>query len=359
MKKLIQFELRKIFSKRLTQVTLAALLLLSVLFGFSTYQNMYAFDGISNEGSGRTAVEIDKSVAEKYEGMLTDEKVQQMMADFKPTQDDLHGMNAAYLSHNAMQSALFRKFSDLDGNWNGLSVSDVFGDKEIKIGYTYGWLKTSENMVMIFIVLSLAIVIMVAPVFSGEYGVVDNIILTSKYGRTKCAAAKIIGSILAALIVTSAVSAINLIYAFILYGSSGLDCSILFAPAGFVEGYIPFNITCGTLLKYQILLAFTSAISITGVTLVLSAVCKSQMVALVASAAIYLFPVILSVSETSPLFRFITLLPLYHVQFVSLMSVDQMGNGVLYAVLAVPVALIFMGIGIVISRRTFAKHQVS
>ncbi len=113
------------------------------------------------------------------------------------------------------------------------------------------------------------------------------------------------------------------------------------------------------MLKYQILLAFTSAISITGVTLVLSAVCKSQMVALVASAAIYLFPVILSVSETSPLFRFITLLPLYHVQFVSLMSVDQMGNGVLYAVLAVPVALIFMGIGIVISRRTFAKHQVS
>lgn len=358
MKKLIQFELRKIFSKRLTQVTLGALLLLSVLFGVSTYQNMYAFDGISNEGTGRTAVEIDKSVAEKYEGILTDEKVQQMMADFKPTQD-LHGMNAVYLYHNAMQSALFRNFSDLDGNWNGLRVSDIFGNEEIKIGYTYGWLETSQNMVRIFIVLSLAIVVMTAPVFSGEYGGVDNIILTSKYGKTKCAVAKIIGSILAALIVTAAVSAINLIYAFMLYGSIGLDCSILFAPAGFVEGYIPFNITCGTLLKYQILLAFTSAVSVTGVTLVLSAVCKSQMVALVASAAIYLFPVMLPVTETSSLFRIIALLPLYHAQFVSLMSVDQMGSGVLYAVLAVPVALIFMGIGIVISRRAFAKHQVS
>lgn len=358
MKKLIQFELRKIFSRRLTQVTLVALLLLSVLFGFSTYQNMYAFDGISNEGIGRTAVEIDKSVAGKYEGMLTDEKVQRMMADFKPTQD-LHGMNAAYLYYNAMQSALFRNFSDSDGNWNGLSVSDVFGDEEIKIGYTYGWLKTSENMVMIFIVLSLAIVVMTAPVFSGEYGGVDNIILTSKYGRTKCAAAKIIGSILAAVIVTAAVSAINLIYAFMLYGSSGLDCSILFAPPGFVEGYIPFNITCGTLLKYQILLAFTSAVSITGVTLALSAVCKNQMAALVASAAIYLFPVMLPVSETSPLFSIITLLPLYHVQFVSLMSVEQMRSGLLYAVLAIPVALTFIGTGIVVSYRAFAKHQVS
>lgn len=358
MKKLIQFELRKIFSKRLTQAALISLFLLSVLLGFSAYQNMYAFDGISNEGTGRIAVGIDKAIAEKYEGQLTDEKVQQMMIEFKPKQD-LHGMNAAYLYQNALQSALFRNFSDLNGNWNGLSVSDVYGNEEIKIGYTYGWLKTSQNMVRIFIVLSLVVAIMTAPVFSGEYGGVDNIILTSKYGKTKCGAAKIIGSILAALIVTAVVSAINLIYAFILYGSSGLDCSILFAPADFVEGYIPFNITCGTLLKYQILLAFTGVISITGITLAVSAVCKNQTVALVVSAAIYLFPIMLPVTETSSLFKIITLLPLYHAQFVSLMSVDQISSNVLYALLAVPVALILMGIGILVSSRVFAKHQVS
>lgn len=358
MKKLIKFELRKIFAKRLTQIAIIALLLLSIFFGFSTYQNMFAFDGISQEGTGRKAVEIDKSIAENYAGILTDEKVQQMMIDFKPTQD-LHGMNAAYIYRNATQSALFRNFSDLDGNWNGLSVSDVFGDEEIKIGYTYGWLQTSQNMVRIFIVLSLVIAIMIAPVFSGEYGGVDNIILTSKYGKTKCSMAKIIASIFAALIVTTVISAISFVYALILYGSSGLDCSILFAPAGFVEGYIPFNITCGTLIKYQILLAFTSAISIAGITLLLSATCRNQMVALVASAAIYLFPIMLPVTETSPLFSVITLLPLYHAQFVSLMSVDQISGGVLYALLAVPVALIIMGIGIVISRKVFARHQLS
>lgn len=358
MKKLIQLELRKIFSKRLTQAALIALLLLSVFLGFSAYQNMYAFDGKSREGTGRTAVEIDKSIAEKYAGMLTDEKVQQMMTEFKPMQD-LHGMNAAYLYRNALQSVLFRNFSDLNGKWNGLSVSDVFGNEEIKIGYTYGWLTTSQNMVKIFIVLSLVVAIMTAPVFSGEYGGVDNIILTSKYGKTKCATAKIIGSILAALIVTTVVSAINLVYAFILYGGGGLDCSILFASSDFVEGYIPFNITCGTLLKYQILLAFTSTISITGITLVLSAVCKNQMAALVASAAIYLFPVMLPVTETSSLFKIITLLPLYHVQFVSLMSVAQISSNLLYALLAVPVALIVMGIGIFVSCGFFAKHEVS
>lgn len=101
---------------------------------------------------------------------MTDEKVQQMMIEFKPKQD-LHGMNAAYLYQNALQSALFRNFSDLNGNWNGFGVSDVFESEEIKIGYIYGWLQTSQNMVRIFVVLSLVVAIMIAPVFSGEYGV--------------------------------------------------------------------------------------------------------------------------------------------------------------------------------------------
>ena len=94
MRILIHFELRKIFSKKLTEIALIAILLLSVLFGFSTYQNKYAFDGKSDGGTGKTAVEIDKEIAAKYEGILTDEKVQQMMNDFAP-KSDLHGMNAA------------------------------------------------------------------------------------------------------------------------------------------------------------------------------------------------------------------------------------------------------------------------
>ena len=146
MTKMIQFELRKIFSKRLTQIALIMILVFSGVLGFSSFQNKYAFDGISKEGSGKAAVEIDKEIAAKYEGLLTDEKVRQMMNDFS-SNTDLHGMNAAYLYHNAMQSAVFTRFSDTDGNWNGSSVADVFGGESIKIGYVDGWLTTSQNMV--------------------------------------------------------------------------------------------------------------------------------------------------------------------------------------------------------------------
>ena len=260
---------------------------------------------------------------------------------------------------NATQSAAFSRFSDKEGNWNGLSVSDVFGNEEIKIGYVDGWLSTSKNMVRVFIALALAVIIMLAPIFSGEYEGVDNIILTSKYGKTKCTTAKVAAGILTAILTTALVAAFNLLLALIFYGTEGLDCSILFAPSDYAEGFIPFNITCGTLLKYQILLAFTCTLSVTGITLLISAISKNQIVAFVASMAIFLFPVLLPITEANPLFRLIGLLPLHHVQAVSLLSVEQMSNGMLYAVWAIPTALLFLGIGAVISRRVFAKHQVS
>ena len=358
MKTLIKFELRKILTKRFSLISIAVILLLSFILAFSSFQGMHAFDGKSTEGGGKSAVAIDKAIAAKYEGILTDEKVQKIMTEFKPTYD-LQGMNAKYLYLNALQSATFSRFSDMDGNWNGLSVSDVFGDGEIKIGYINGWLNTSQNMVKVFIVLSLIIMLVIAPVFSGEYSGVDNIILTSRYGKTRCAAAKVTASLLASIFITFLVSAFNLIFAFAVYGKEGLDCSILFAPLGFVEGYIPFNITCGTLLKYQILLAFSSAISVTGITLLLSALCKSQMIAFVLSATVHLMPGMLPISETNALYRVIVLMPFYHSQFSSIMSVEQIQNGTLYAIWAGPTALIFLGIGAVISRHIFAKHQVS
>ena len=343
MKNLIKFELRKILTKRFAVISVAAILLLSLILSFSTLHSMYAFDGNGTEETGKAAVEIDKQIALKYEGKLTDNKVQQMMSEFKPTQDS-HGMNAKYIYQNALQSSVFSHFADIDGSWNGLSVADVFGDKEIKVGYVNGWLSTSQNMAKIFIVLSLVIILLIAPVFSGEYGGVDNIILTSKYGKTKCATAKVLASLLSAVFITTLV---------VIYGTEGLDCSILFAPIDFLEGYIPFNITCGTVLKYQILLAFMSAISVTVIVLILSAVCKSQMIAFVISAAIYVIPIMLPISETSALYRIIVLMPLFYSQYISIMSVEQMHNGMLYAVWSIPVAIALVVIGSIISHKAF------
>lgn len=81
MKNLIKFELRKILTKRFAVISVAAVLLLSLILSFSTLHSMYAFDGNGAEETGKAAVEIDKQIALKYEGKLTDNKVQQMISE--------------------------------------------------------------------------------------------------------------------------------------------------------------------------------------------------------------------------------------------------------------------------------------
>lgn len=229
MKRLIQFELKKIFSKRLTQAALAILFLLSMLLLFSTFQNKHAYDGHNREGSEREAVEIDKFIAEKYAGLLTDEKVIQMLQDFRVESE----INAKYIYQNAVQSAVTARFSDIKGDWNGQTVSDVFGSEEIKIGYVDGWLGVSQDFIRLTVVLCLVIILILAPVFSGEYSGVDHLILSSKYGKTKGAEAKVIAGFLTAAL--AAFDSICSLYVGRFYavrcGGSGLQYP--FCPAGF------------------------------------------------------------------------------------------------------------------------------
>ena len=357
MKTLIQFELKKIFSRRLSQAAFVLVLLLSGLFTFSTYHNKYACDGNGREGTGRMAVEIDKAIAKKYEGELTDAKVKEMLSDLIP-KGDFQGLNVKYVYQNAMQSAVAARFLDADGNWNGLCVSDVFGGEKIMIGYNDGWLSTSQDMVQIIVVLVLAAIVLTTPVFSGEYSGVDQIILTSRYGRSKCAAAKVAATILTVFLMTAVILMIHLIWAFFLYGKEGLSCSILFAQLTFSERFIPFNITCGTLLGYQAFLAFTGVMGATGFTLLFSAICRNQMTTVVVSVFFFVLPMFLPVSEASSLFKLLVLLPVYHAQFVSLMGAGQIQGQLLYAVWAFPVAALLFGIGSIGGRRIFARHQV-
>lgn len=357
MKTLIRFELKKIFSRHLSIAAFVLVLLLSFFFNIFSYQNKYASDGKGREGNGRKAVEIDKEIAGRYEGELTDEKVKTMLSDLMP-QMDLHGLNAKYVYQNAMQSAVAARFADIEGNFNGLRVSDVFGSETIKIGYTDGWLGTSQDMVRIIVVLVLAVIVMTAPVFSGEYDGVDQIILTGRYGRSKCTAAKVTAAILAAFLLTAVTLWQHLALAFLLYGKEGLSYSILFGQLTYSERFIPFNITCGTLIGYQVLLAFTGAEGAVGFTLLFSAICRNQITAAAASVFFYMLPVLLPVTETSSLFKLVVLLPVYHAQFISLMSVGQIRGPLLYAIWALPVSALLFLTGSTGGRRVFAHHQV-
>lgn len=96
-----------------------------------------------------------------------------------------------------------------------------------------------------------------------------------------------------------------------------------------------------------------------GATLILSALCKNQLTALAAALAVYAFPALLPVAETSSLFQVIALSPLYQLLFVAVMSVRQISGDLLYAIGALPVSAILAAAGGVIAQKIFAGHQVT
>lgn len=346
MRRLVWFELKKIFSRKLVWVGM--LLVLAVSMG-----------GFSDMSPGSVAYE--QEIAARYEGILNDEKVQRMLADFKPTQEQIEqwkGIDVAYIGMNSMQQAVHRLFANSDGSWNGKTVRDVYGDQKIQVGYYSGWLDFSQNLVKVTVALAILSIIMVAPVFSGEYGGADSLLLTARFGRTKCVTAKLLAAFLACLCLLLIFLAGNFIAAGILMGREGLDSSVLFCGI-YYENYMRFPIDCGTMLWYQAVLAVTGIIMLVGITVLLSALASSQTVALIAAAALFLCPQFFSIPETSPVFRIIGLFPVYHFQFSSLMSVEQIDGNLLYAVWAIPAAALTAVLGMGLAGWAWRRHEVN
>ena len=68
MKRLIYFELRKIFSRRLAQIALIGVLLFTALLSITTYRNKYAYDPYIGQGSGKRRWKSTKQLRQGMRG---------------------------------------------------------------------------------------------------------------------------------------------------------------------------------------------------------------------------------------------------------------------------------------------------
>lgn len=345
MKRLLIFELVKIFKRKTVWIGIALVLFISI-----TNFTSLSLDNINYE----------RKIAAKYEGPLDNQKVQQMLNDFMPTQEQLeqwHGVHVAYIGMNAIQQAVHLHFANEDGTWNGKTVADVFGEQTIQVGCNSIWMDFSRSLVKNAIVLAILAILMAAPVFSAEYEGMDNLLLTSRLGRTKCALAKTVAVFVAVLSTTVLCILGNIAAARIFFGSDGLDASVLFCGVSY-EHYLPFNMNCATMITYQSLLILCGITMLTGITLLISALSKTQVIALIISALILFLPLMFPLSEVHPLFRIAGLLPIYQFQFSSLMSVQQIHGNIYYAIWALPVSAITAALGSILTVKSWQNHQI-
>lgn len=361
---LTRFELKKIWAKKIVLAGFALLLIFNDLLYKSSSHIIVWPNQNSDYLRGLEAIEFDKKITQKYEGLLTNEKVQEMLKDFMPSESFLQqigGMNIAAIVMNSTQTAVQSRFANPDGTWNGMTVKDIYGNNEIQVGYNTGWLNTCFYMIKLIMALGIFMILVISPVFSGEYSGMDAIILTSKYGKTKCVSAKLIAAFVSAFFITTVFVILNLVAAYVTYGAEGLNASISFSSLNYFET-LPCGMVTTDLLTYKIILAFTSVIGIAALTLIISSVYKNTFATLAVAAAIHVIPIMLPISEHHPLFKYLSLFPIYQGQTILILSLDKiswLGSKIPYAIIAIPVVLTLCAIGCIVSKRAFSEHQVA
>lgn len=248
-----------------------------------------------------------------------------------------------------------RKLSDEQKEYWRSMASRV--DTPLQYGYYEGWeiIISSFELLMFAI---LAICIVVAPVFSGEYQAgTDAVILAGKYGKTKLITAKIVSSFLFGIFAFTLHIVVACGLPLTAFGINGWNLPIQIANTTIPY---PFTFLQAALLSigiiYLILLAMIS------LTLLLSSKMKSPYLVLMVLIPILFIPLFLTPNGTTGAYNLVLFLLPYRAtmpeigkyisyQFGSLVLDVFSVRAILYAILTI-IMLPFARLG-------FKKHQVA
>lgn len=405
---LMKYEFLKILRRKSTLIIMAAsLLLTAVFFGlpilqFQTYDQggvLEGLEGIAHEKeqyadssvplTNEYIAETIREVQELFEnpdnvgydgteqfliedaywnGIAPREKLLDMIAENYADPNVSAGYNALPDLDISNGTDFYQARQDkiekiLNDPSKGLSEEEkaYWRDKNSKVaepfpyGYFEGWgIIISAFELLMFAVLAICIVI--APVFAGEYQAgTDAVILSAKYGKTKVTAAKIAAALLFGVLAFT----LHVVIAFALpLAAFGIDGWNL--PLQINGTTVPYPLTFleGALINLGVI--YLVLIAMIGLTLFLSARMKSPYLVLTVVVPVLFIPMFLSPNGTSGIYNLLVFLTPYQslvprfgsyisYQFGSVVLDAFSMRAVVYAILAL-ILLPLAGIG-------FKKHQ--
>ena len=247
-----------------------------------------------------------------------------------------------------------RKLSDEQKEYWDSMAGKV--DTPLQYGYYEGWEVIISSFELLMFAL-LAVCIVVAPVFSGEYQAgTDAVILSAKYGKTKLTTAKIAASLLfgTAAFILHIVVACGL--PLVAFGADGWNL-----PLQIANTTIPYPLTFLQAVLINIGIIYLVLLAMVGLTLLLSAQLKSPYLVLIILVPILFIPMFLTPNGTTGAYNLILFLLPYRstmpefgryisYQFGGLVWDALTVRTILYAFLTV--------IMLPLARLAFKKHQV-
>lgn len=230
-------------------------------------------------------------------------------------------------------------------------------DTPLQYGYYGGWEVIISSFELLMFAL-LAICVVVAPVFSGEYQAgTDAVILSAKYGKTKLTTAKIAAS----LLFGTAAFILHIIVAcglpLIAFGADGWNL-----PLQIANTTIPYPFTFLQAVLINIGIIYLVLLAMIGLTLLLSAKIKSPYLVLIILVPILFIPMFLTPNGTTGAYNLILFLLPYRStmpEFSKYISY-QFGGLVLDVLTVRAIFYIFLTVIMLpLARLGFKKHQVA
>lgn len=232
---------------------------------------------------------------------------------------------------------------------------------EVKVPFQYGYYEGWAIIISSFELLMfglLAVCIILAPVFSGEYSTgIAAILLASKYGKTKLIRAKIIASLLFGVLAFT----LHILLAFGLllaaFGVDGWDLQLQIANTT-----IPYPLTFLQAVGVNLVVVYVLLLAMIGFTLLLSAKMKSPYLVLTILVPVLFIPLFLSPSGTTGWYNQLLFLLPYRATMPELNKYISYQIGPLVLDVFAMRMWIYGGgvlISLPIANSLFKKHQVS
>lgn len=357
MGQLILFELKKILQKKIIYAALICMLFCNIL----VYGEWSAFhdEAVTSEGeelNGMDAVSYMRELAGRYEGELSDEKVAEILA----YQYQIEEINEVFRYYRCSDITSYVENRFDQGQGDILSVDEVFTPDmgKIHFGYHKSFSSAIQYVMNLIMIMGCVLVIALAPVFSEEYTRgTDALILTTRYGKTKCAKAKIIASILFSFGVLFLLLLLNGSLFLATYGIEGWETSVQIDYLGFFWD-IPYEMNYAQLSGYSVLLWFVSFMLLTGIILILSVFSQSSFVSLVIASACYVVPV--WIHKIMPVW-FNAVMPILQLTIIGILNIKPIhafGCNIMPLWIVVSVSTAVTMFCFISAQRGFSRHQV-
>lgn len=405
---MIRYEWKKIWSSRLTQLSVLGCTLFLLFCTWAELRQISAWDSQGNQHSGTAAKEILKQTRSRQE--LNQEAVEGIMEEYLEKAGEIaeaeENPEAAsdkirrtvYLPQRELYALIASTYQELGSDLPTENVfrqnmgrdfyqgrmekvqeytalrksrgiisakeAEYWNDRNATVseyvyGYCKGWESVLQGMKWSILIMMITCV-GIAPVFAGEYqSKCDSLFLCMKYGRSRLPAAKIVAVWLFTSVVYFGLTIINSVWILLSAGTEGWDTSVQFL---YPTVPVVYPVTAGQACLLMLLLGYVLTLGIMAVTLWMSSIFKNAYGVIVVAFLLLIVPSFLQMGFGGYLLQHIlALLPSNIMSFtftdytayavggkmISCLSMDLIVNGA--------AAVIFSAAGY----GMFRKHQVN